>query len=135
MPAAPVTKGLHHITLTVTDLQRSIAFYTTHLGFEVIIEFEPSRALITNGVTLMALGLPFDPARAISADSFNENRVGLDHVSFVLENLQAMEQAAAYFDEVAVERGEIRDLGEAFAIYVMAFRDPDNIQLEFTAPY
>ena len=39
------------------------------------------------------------------------------------------------FDENGVPHGEIRDLsGNGVPIYVLAFRDPDNIQLEFTAP-
>ena len=33
-----------------------------------------------------------------------------------------------------VTHSEIRDLGEAFGIYILIFRDPDNIQLELSAP-
>ena len=135
MANAPATGGLHHVSLTVTDLQRSIDFYTTHVGFQLLLEFEPNRALISNGAILMSLGLPYDQALALGGDTFSENRVGLDHVSFAVDNLQALEEAAAYFDEAGVDHGEVRDLGEGFAIYVMAFRDPDNIQLELTATY
>jgi hypothetical protein len=39
------------------------------------------------------------------------------------------------FDERDVPHGEIKDLGPDLGIYVLAFRDPDNIQLELTAPY
>ena len=35
--------------------------------------------------------------------------------------------------EVSLE--QIKDPGPDFGIYVLAFRDPDNIQLELTAPY
>ena len=135
MANAPATGGLHHMSLTVTDLQRSIDFYTMHVGFQLLLEFEPNRALISNGAILMSLGLPYDPVLALGGDAFSENRVGLDHVSFAVDDLQALEEAAAYFDEAGVDHGEVRDLGEGFAIYVMAFRDPDNIQLELTAPY
>jgi glyoxylase I family protein len=135
MANAISTGGLHHVTLTVTDLQRSIDFYTMHLGFDLLMKFEPNRALIHNGSVLLALGQPYDPAQALENDAFNENRVGLDHISFVVEDLAALEEAAAYFDEQNLDHGEIRDLGGDFAIYVMAFRDPDNIQLELTAPY
>ncbi len=134
MANAPSTGGLHHMSLTVTDIDRSVAFYTTHVGFKLITEFEPRRALLSNGTVLMSVGHPYDPAKALAGDEFSEFRIGLDHVSFAVESLQAMEEAAAYFDEQGIDRGEIRDLGEAFGIYVMAFRDPDNIQLELTAP-
>jgi len=38
-------------------------------------------------------------------------------------------------DGRGVPWGEITDLGEAFGLYILAFRDPDNVQLELTAPY
>ena len=41
-------------------------------------------------------------------------------------------------DVEAAVRGALatlKDLGADLAIYVMAFRDPDNTQLELTAPY
>jgi hypothetical protein len=45
-----------------------------------------------------------------------------------------LEQAARLFDERGVSHGEIEDLTAALGIYVLAFRDPDNIQMELTAP-
>jgi hypothetical protein len=34
-----------------------------------------------------------------------------------------------------VPHGQIKDLGVDLRLYVLAFRNPDNIQLELTAPY
>ncbi len=45
-----------------------------------------------------------------------------------------LDRAARYLDQHGVPRGEIRELGSELGIAVMAFRDPDNIQLELTAP-
>lgn len=45
-----------------------------------------------------------------------------------------MEQAARILDEYGVPRGEIKDFGDLY-LYVLAFRDPDNVQLEQTAPH
>ena len=39
------------------------------------------------------------------------------------------------FEQRGTSHGEIKDLGSDFGIYVLAFRDPDNIRLELTAPY
>ena len=131
----PITTGAaHHVTLTVTDVDRSTAFYTSLLGFQLAMMFGP-RAILSNGHLVLALSPPPDPAQAITNDQFNENRVGLDHISFAVENRAALESAAALFDTHAVSHGEIKDLGTDLAIYVLAFRDPDNIQLELTAPY
>jgi glyoxylase I family protein len=128
------TGAVHHVTLTVSDIKRSTEFYTSYLGFQVAVEFEP-RIALSNGSLLLVLTPPPDPAKAIPGDRFNENRIGLDHVSFSVASLAALEETAAFLDENGVTRGEIRDLGSGFGIHVMAVRDPDNIQLELTAPY
>ncbi len=126
--------AVHHVALTVSDVKRSTDFYSKYMGFQVAVEFEPRVALV-NGSTLLVLGPAPDSAQAISADRFNENRIGLDHLSFGVGSLQDLESTAAFFDEHEIDHGEIKDLGSGFAIHVMAVRDPDNIQLELTAPY
>ena len=126
---------VHHITLTVSDLARSAGFYTRHFGFQPLVDLG-SRRILTNGRFILAVTLPSDAAAPIpSGDRFSENRIGLDHVSFGVDDRAELEAAAAYLDKQGVSRGEIRDLGSGFGIYVMAVRDPDNIQLELTAPY
>jgi glyoxylase I family protein len=127
------TGAVNHITLTVTDRDRAREFYTSLLGFQFVMEFGP-KYLLSNGSVILALNLSPDPARAITDDQFDENRVGLDHVSFNVSSHEVLEQASHIFDERGIPRGEIKDLGD-LGIYVMAFRDPDNIQLELTAPH
>ena len=127
------TGGVHHLTLTVSDLRRSIEFYTTLLSFQVAAELGPTRVILSNGIALLALSLPPDPSQAISEDQFNENRLGLDHLSFDVGSYDALESAVRLFDENGVSHGEIKDLGSGFGICVLAFRDPDNIQLELSA--
>lgn len=128
------TGSVHHLTLTVRDVNRSQAFYTNLLGFQVALEFGP-RILLSNGSTIVAIGPAPNPERAISDDRFDENRVGLDHLSFNVGSRDALDQAVQLFDENNVSHGEIKDLGPDLGLYVLAFRDPDNIQLELTAPY
>ena len=127
------TGTVNHITLTVTDLDQAREFYTGLLGFKFLMEFGP-KYLLSNGSVILALNLSPDPAHAIANDKFDENRVGLDHVSFNVSSHAILEQAAQMFDARGISHGEIKDLGD-LGIYVMAFRDPDNIQLELTAPH
>lgn len=127
------TGAVNHITLTVTDRDRSREFYTSVLGFQFLMEFGP-KYLLGNGSVILALNLPPDPARAITNDQFDENRVGLDHVSFNVSSHEDLVQASQQLDERGISRGEIKDLAD-LGIYVMAFRDPDNVQLELTAPH
>lgn len=91
--------------------------------------------LVSNGSVLIGLSPAPDAARAMPGDRFDENRVGLDHLSFSVENRDAVEQAVRLFDERGVPHGEITDLGAAFGLHVLMFRAPDHIQLELTAAY
>lgn len=129
------TEAIHHLTLTVTNLSRAVEFYTELLGFQKAMDLSPSRVLLANGKSILALTEAPDPAQAIRDDRFNENRVGLDHLSFNVSNHTTLEEALRRFDRHGVPHGEINDLGPGLGIYVLAFRDPDNIQLELTAPY
>jgi catechol 2,3-dioxygenase-like lactoylglutathione lyase family enzyme len=125
--------GIHHITLTVSNVAASADFYIRHFGFRSLLDLG-ARNILSNGSVVLSVTLPSDKAAPVPAnDRFSENRVGLDHVSFSVASLADLEAAAAYLDEQGVSRGEIRDLG-GLGIYVMAVRDPDNIQLELTAP-
>ena len=121
-------QGVHHIRLTVTDVARSQAFYEQVLGFQVARQI-PTGALLRNGSIILGLGPAFDPAAAPPDDRFDENRVGLDHLSFAVSSYADLEAAAAAFDAAGISHGEIKDIGVA---HVMAFRDPDNIQLELS---
>jgi glyoxylase I family protein len=126
------TGTVNHVTLTVTDLMRARKFYTEVLGFQFVMEFGPKH-LFSNGDLILAVNLSPDPGQAIPEDRFDENRVGLDHVSFNVGSEAALEAALDSFDRHNVPHGEIKDLGD-LGIKVLAFRDPDNIQLELTAP-
>lgn len=128
------TGGVNHLTLTVTDVDRSVDWYKNLLGFQVAVELG-ERKIMSNGSVLLVIGPPPDPAKAIANDRFDENRVGLDHLSFNVSSRDELEGAIQRFDENGVSHGEIKDLGPALGIYVLAFRDPDHVQLELTAPY
>jgi glyoxylase I family protein len=129
------TGTVHHMALTVTELARSERFYTGLLGFQKLMDLSDTRVLMANsGGMILALTTAPDPTQAPQNDRFNENRVGLDHLSFSVADHTALENAARLLDKHGVPRGEIKDLA-GLKLYVLAFRDPDNIQLELTAPY
>ena len=126
------TAAVHHVALTVSDVRRSQQFYTGLLGFNFLTDFGP-KALLHNGSVLLALNPPPDPAQASADDRFSENRIGLDHLSLSVAGIAEMEDAVALLDANGVPHGDILRL-EAFGIAVLPFRDPDNIQVELTAP-
>jgi glyoxylase I family protein len=134
--------GIHHLRLTVTNLERSREFYTGLLGFEVAVESpppgDPSAAetfkVLFGGIVMargnLLMGLrPMAP----SGDCFDPDRVGLDHLSFSVATHDDLEQAMRLLDERGVPHGEITSL-PSFGIDVLPFEDPDGVQLELTAP-
>lgn len=136
------TGGIHHLRLTVTDVDRSREFYTGLLGFDVAVDSPPDddpsapamREILWGGCVMVrgSLLMGLRPV-APPGDRFDEDRVGLDHLSFSVSSRDELESAARLFDERGVPHGEIKTL-EGFGIYVLPFRDPDNIQIELTAP-
>jgi glyoxylase I family protein len=141
-PGQIPTGDIHHLRLTVTDVEQSRQFYTSVLGFDVIAESppadDPSAAeafkTLFGGVVMirgsLVLGLrPMAPA----GDRFDPNRVGLDHLSFNVASHGDLEQAMQCLAERGLKHGEIASL-PSFGIDVLSFEDPDGVQLELTAP-
>jgi catechol 2,3-dioxygenase-like lactoylglutathione lyase family enzyme len=137
------TTGLHHVRITVTNLERSRAFYSEVLGFEVVAASSgsPDDAAVRNdpaqlygGVVFQTNGLLFGlrPV-ADTEDRFVSERVGLDHISFTVRSRDALVQAASRLEERGIVHGEVRDL-PAFGIAILSFSDPDGVHLELTAP-
>ena len=127
-------QGVHHFRLTVSNVDRAVAFYSDVLGFKKLMDLNPG-AFLSNGKVGLGIGPHHDPGRAIRGDRFDENRIGLDHLSFGVASRADLEHAVLVLDKRGLPHSEVRDLGPAFGIYVLIFRDPDNIQLELTAPH
>jgi glyoxylase I family protein len=142
MPGKVPTGAVHHLRLTVTDIERSRAFYTELLGFDIAVESPPpddpsaheafkilfGGVVMTRGNLIMGLR-----PMAASGDRFDPDRVGLDHLSFSVGSRDDLEDALRLFDERGVSHGEITAL-PSFGIDVLSFEDPDGVQLELTAP-
>ena len=132
--------GYAHVRLTVTDIARSRAFYDEVFGFPVAYEVpvdaddatREALAFLYNGVIYQVGGglLGLRPV-APDGDRFDEDRVGLDHVSFAVASRAEVDAAAVALDALGVAHSGVKDIGGAF---LLEFRDPDNIALELLAP-
>lgn len=127
------TGAIHHVRLTVNDVDRSRTFYMQTLGFTAVMELPPG-TLLTNGTVLLGLAPPPGQTGPDEQDRFDENRVGLDHLALSVDSQRDLERAVQILDSANVPHGEITDLGPDLGCYVLSFRDPDNIQLELLAP-
>ncbi len=127
----PTISGIHHLALTVTDADRSAAWYVDLLGMVQV--FSGDEETVSFRVLAHPSGwyLGVRAYRDGSNDGFDELRTGLDHVSF---EVSSREQLAAWEEELAA-RGIPFTPAVATPIgTVVVFRDPDNIQLEMWLP-
>lgn len=121
------TSGLNHIIMTIKDIESSRAFYGDLLGFE-IKTIADGFLFVTGGV-----GIFFFPSRhPISDDRFNEFRIGLDHLSFTAPSEEALQLLAERLQASGIQTKGVETYftGNKY----VAFRDPDNIQLEYWLP-
>jgi undecaprenyl-diphosphatase len=123
--------GLHHVTLRVSDLDRSRAFYSALPCFVLDQEFPERHQLRYRvGTTRMRLVLVAPLPGTPVGDQLVEHRIGLDHLAVgvrggrpALDDLErALRSLDAETDGVMLDRG-----GELSRI---TFRDPDRVRWE-----
>jgi catechol 2,3-dioxygenase-like lactoylglutathione lyase family enzyme len=136
------SSGFAHVRLTVTDIARSKAFYDQVFGWPTAVdnshrvdepgitespeEFYGGTVYQTPQGTLFGL-------RPVGSTRFDPDSTGLDHVSFAVGSRAELLEAADALSEAGIERGEVIDLDEA-ALAILSFQDPDDINVELTAP-
>ena len=127
----PTAGRLHHLTLSVTDLEASVAWYGRVLGLDRFADRSGpgwERVLVgTPGELLIGLTVH---EQTPSDEGFDPVRVGLDHLSVACEDRAAVEAWADHLDALGVAHGDIVD---APAGHVLVCRDPDGIPVEFFA--
>ena len=83
----PDVSGIHHVSVTVTDIERSVPWYSELLGLTKLME-EPHPDGTGYTVVLgkpdwsMCVGLHTHPTN--ERERFSESRTGLDHIGFIV---------------------------------------------------
>jgi catechol-2,3-dioxygenase len=123
--------AITHVALTVSDLDRSVPWYEKLFGSKPVLDEDtgPFRHVVwLVGGTLVGLHQFPDLE---SVESFNERRVGLDHLAFACANRGELVAWEARLNELGIANGGVVDASYGSGV---SFRDPDNIALEFFAP-
>jgi len=132
-PVGPVpgATGLHHLSLTVSDLAVSVPWYRDVMGFEVIgDQYHDDGRTVVLGLGESGLVLLLQEHKAHEGSGFSEFRPGLDHLSLRVASRSALDDWQRRFDDLGIDYQPLRreDFGA-----VLIFRDPDRIQLELFA--
>jgi glyoxylase I family protein len=128
--------GIHHLGLTVSDVERSANWYEQILGFERVGQFgdpdsERQKIFLRHAGLDARFGLV--QHRSSSKRQFDETESGLDHLAFRVRNRQELEAWAHRLEEVGVPFSPVADSWSIPGAAVIVFRDPDHIQLELFA--
>ena len=107
MPGSPV---IAHVTLTVSDLNRSVPWYERVFDTKLVLDEEPGpfrRAVwLAGGQTLVGFHQFPDPADNLP---FNERLVGLDHLALACSSRSELEAWKVRLDELGIVNGGVVD--------------------------
>ena len=139
LPARPL---LHHIAVTVTNLEASTRWYENVFGISKKMDIPHQggvgRLLADESRALIIVLHEHDTN---DGQLFSETVAGLDHVGLRVPLRADLEAWQIHLESHGVERCAVADKPAtqspiADEVYgsVLVFRDPDNIQLELSCP-
>lgn len=127
----PRFSTISHLDLSVTDVERSAAWYVDTLGLRRL-----SRADLDNRIMVVlqhpetGLVIGLNQHKEEHGGPFDERRPGLDHVGFSVADRDELDSWEARLTQLGVEHSPVTDSPSGSGT-ALVFRDPDNIQLEF----
>lgn len=128
--------SVHHLALTVTDVDRSVPWYARVLELEEVTRREDPE----NGLRKVVLRSPSEGFSVVLVEHpdtgrppFDERRTGLDHVAFKVSSRSELAEWEARLSEYGVTYTPVTHSRTLEGSSVIVFRDPDGIQLEIWA--
>lgn len=122
--------GIHHVAINVSDVERSVRWYGDVLGFSPLFPYDTDD--FTRRIVRHPSGVVLGITKHNHPDAdagFSERRPGLDHLSFGVQSQEELQAWAARLDAAGVSHSGVK-VTPMTGSALIAFRDPDNIQLE-----
>ncbi|WP_455375553.1 VOC family protein [Kaarinaea lacus] len=127
-----ITKGVHHIGLTVSKLEESAAFFTSLLGWKEVKRNDEYPAIfVTDGSVMVTLW----KNKTEPPTSFDKNQnIGLHHVAFMVDSENDLNQL---YEKLVSNNVKIEFSPELLrdgpAKHMMCY-EPSGIRVEFIWP-
>lgn len=132
--ADALTRGVHHVGLTVIDLDASCEFFTEILGWERVGGNPDYPAVfVSDGAVMVTLWQAREPSVATGFDK--NNNVGLHHLALKVTDLDTLDriyQKLLASADIAIEFAP-EPLGNGPAIHMICC-EPGGIRIEFIVP-
>ncbi len=119
-------RRLNHAVLYVRDVARSVAFYRDVLGFRAVVEL-PGAAFLqaADSTNDHDLGL-FEIGAAAESSGAGRGRVGLYHLAWEVDTLQALAETAERLEAA----GALVGASDHAATKSLYAHDPDGLEFE-----
>jgi glyoxylase I family protein len=127
------SRGVHHVDLVVSSIERSLPFYSEllgPLGYYTVSEVEGER-----GETIWYIGGPGTAIGLREAQSgsgpYDRYALGLHHLAFEAASRADVNERAAWLRAQGAElESEPQDYSYIPGYYAVFFYDPDGLKLE-----
>lgn len=123
--------SVHHVTLTVTDVQRSAVWYQRVLGPAAVVERQGQSWQRIRMQWPWGLVIGVTRHDSTAAATFDCTRPGLDHLGLSCRSEADVRDWVDRLDEIGVEHGPLETAAYGWAVTA---RDPDGIPIEFFSP-
>lgn len=129
-----MTPQLHHVALTVTNMDKSVDWYADLFGFVELAREDHhggggGRAVVL-GPEDWSMFVVMNEHPTNAGESFDPTRTGLDHIGFAVPDRATLDGWVTRFEEKGITYSPVTEHDWGWSLN---FRDPDDVQLQLVA--